>query len=64
MAIPIRENTEIQGIIINNNEHKLKQFADDCTCTLQNVNSIYSRIDTIDGFTHVSGLTLNLENPY
>ena len=61
MACQIRENNQIHGITINDNEHKLKQFADDCTCTLQNTNSIYLLIDTIDNFTQVSGLKLNLE---
>ena len=61
MACMVRENNDIVGLMVNNNEHKLKQFADDCTCTLKNEVSVHCLILTINVFSHISGLKLNLE---
>ena len=39
LVISIRENPEIDGIKIGNNETKLLQYADDTTAVLSNLNS-------------------------
>ena len=57
----IRSYSNIKGLKIGKNEHKLKQFADDCSCFIRNIESIYTLIETIKGFTAHSGLRLNAE---
>ena len=61
MGCMVRENKDISGLVINNNEHKLKQFADDCICTLKSEFSVHNLITMINLFSNVSGLKLNLE---
>ena len=61
MGTRIRKNIDIKGIKIGNVEQKLKQFADDCSCFLKNIESIYTLIDCIKGFSLQSGLKLNSE---
>ena len=61
MSNQIRNNRNIKGIFINGVEHKIKQFADDCTCMVKDVPSIYSLIESIKGFSLCSGLKLNAE---
>ena len=55
MGNRIRNNSMIKGLKVFKFEHKIKQFADDCTCFLQNVASIYSLIETMKGFHYVQG---------
>ena len=57
----IRKNKNIKGLKIGQTEHKLKQFADDCSCVLRDVESIYTLIECIKGFSLHSGLKLNTE---
>lgn len=57
----IRENADIKGIQIGEKVHKIKQFADDCTCIVRDIPSIYTLIETIKGFSVLSGLALNIE---
>ena len=52
----IRKKINIQGV-----KKELKQFADDCSCFLKNIESIYTLIDCIEGFSLQSGLKLNSE---
>ena len=61
MGTRIRKNIDIKGVKIGNSEQKLKQFADDCSCFLKNIESIYTLIDCIKGFSMQSGLKLNSE---
>ena len=61
MGTRIRKNKNINGIKIGESEHKLKQFADDCSCFLRNIESIYTLIDCIKSFSQHSGLKLNSE---
>ena len=61
MSNQIRNDRNIKGIFINGIEHKIKQFADDCTCTVKDIPSIYSLIESIKGFSLCSGLKLNAE---
>ena len=61
MGTRIRNNSDVKGISIGAFEHKLKQFADDCSCFLKDIESIYTLIDCIKGFSLQSGLKLNSE---
>ena len=51
MACMVRENKTIVGLEVGDNEHKLKQFADNCTCTLKNELSAHNLISTINVFS-------------
>ena len=67
LAISILDNDKIVGIdipIANNsdmNHSKLSQYADDTTIVLKDENQVLETIATIDAFSEVSGLTLNVE---
>lgn len=60
LANMIRQNKKIQGIKINNVEHKISQFADDTDILLHGDNiSFEETIKTINDFSNISGLFLN-----
>ena len=59
LAIGIRSNKLIKGIVINDKEIKLTQLADDTTLFLNNTASLKSSLDFIDKFHKISGLKLN-----
>ena len=60
LAIMIRENQDIKGIIINDVEHKITQYADDTEFSLDGEKkSFESCIKTLDTFGNKSGLLLN-----
>ena len=61
MSNRIRKNDSIKGLEVGEKLHKIKQFADDCTCFLKDIPSIYNLIETIKGFSLCSGLRLNTE---
>ena len=56
LAINIRLNKEIQGILMDNEEIKLEIFADDLTVFLRNYTSLNALLETADSFTLCSGL--------
>ena len=60
LAILIKQNHDIGGIIINGNEHKISQYADD-TCLILDGSpqSLFTALDTIDFFSNLSGLKIN-----
>ena len=60
LAILIKQNHDIGGIIINGNEHKISQNADD-TCLILDGSpeSLFTALDTIDFFSNLSGLKIN-----
>ena len=62
MGNQTRSDNNIKALKIGKNEHKLKQFADDCSCFIRNIESIYTLIETIKGFKANSGLRHNAEN--
>ena len=59
LAIAIRGNKAIRGIIFKNEEIKLIQFADDLTCSLADINSGQIVFEIFKSFELVSGLRLN-----
>ena len=61
LAINIRLNKEIQGILVDKEEIKLEIFADDLTAFLRNHASLRALLNTVDSFTLCSGLKINYE---
>ena len=62
LAISIRENQSIKGIIIGNKEFKIKQYADDSqTMSIFDIDSINATIKNFLDFGKVSGSTINYE---
>ena len=61
LAINIRLNKEIQGILVDNEEIKLEIFADDLTVFLRTYTSLNALLETVDSFTLCSGLKINYQ---
>ena len=61
LNISIRENKEIIGIKVGNEEIKLNVFADDLTTFVKNTRSFFSLKQVINNFGYISGLKLNEE---
>lgn len=60
LAILIKQNTNIKGIIVNGKEHKITQYADDTTLTLDgSPESLFHSLDTLEFFSKFSGLKIN-----
>lgn len=64
LAIKIRSNPNIEGILDNTNdcfdkETKLSQFADDASLYLKTILSLKHTLNEIDTFSEISGLYLN-----
>ena len=60
LGIMIRENKQIKGISINNEEHKISQFADDTQMTSEgDAFSFEETIKTVNAFGAKSGLFMN-----
>ena len=51
LAIMIKQNKDLKGIVINDKEHKISQFADDTPLTLDGSSeSLFSALETIEFF--------------
>ena len=61
LAINVRLNENIKGIIVDKEEIKLEIFADDLTSFLRDRTSLDVLFKTIDCFTSSSGLKVNYE---
>ena len=62
LAISIRSNEEIKGIVIGDKEYKIKQFADDSqTMSIYERNSINATIKNFLDYGKVSGSTINYD---
>ena len=62
LAISIRSNDEIKGIVIGDKEYKIKQFADDSqTMSIYERNSINATIKNFLDYGKVSGSTINYD---
>ena len=60
LATAIRNNTNVKGISVNNEEIKISQYADDTTLILDGSHeSLLSSLKMLDDFSKVSGLRLN-----
>ena len=59
LAIAIRQNKDIKGISIENEETKLLQYADDTTAVLSDMDSAKTLFVLLDVFKDVSGLKIN-----
>ena len=60
LAKAIRENKNIKGILVNQNEIKISQYADDMTLILDgSKSSLEASLKILDKFGAVSGLRLN-----
>ena len=63
LSIKIRNNKNIKGITINEDEYKLSQFADDTSLLLDgSEQSLHETLSELDSFYHMPGLKLNSEN--
>ena len=61
MAISIRKNQNVQGIIVEKIGHKICQLADDTTIFTQNLESVSILVSILENFQKCSGLKLNME---
>ena len=61
LAISVRGNKNIQGILVNKEEMKLEMFADDVTAFLRNTRSLEALLHIADLFSKCSGLEINSE---
>ena len=62
LAIKIRNNKNIKGLKINNNEFKLSQFADDTTVLLDGSStSLNQTLEELSFFARISGLNVNFD---
>ena len=59
LAIAIRKNPAIRGIMIGKEETKLLQYADDMTAVLSDINSAQALFDLLEVFKKPSGLMIN-----
>ena len=59
LAIAIRQNLAIKGVIIGKEETKLLQYADDTTAVLADTNSATALFQLLDLFKNISGLKIN-----
>ena len=59
LAIAIRQNPDIKGIVIRQEETKVLQYADDTTATLADVDSAKSLFKLMEIFKNISGLNIN-----
>ena len=61
LAIKLRDNSDFQGISINNFEFKLTQYADDTTIFLDNnFDSLNTVLTMLNDFCSASGLKINM----
>ena len=61
LAINIRLDKDIHGIMVRNEEIKLETFADDMTAFLRDHASLDTLLNTVDSFSLHSGLKINFE---
>ena len=59
LAIAVRQDATIKGILVGGEETKLLQYADDMTAVLADVSSAQALFDLLEIFRKASGLTIN-----
>lgn len=57
----LRQDSDISGAVVNNNMHKISQYADDLTLFLQDGASLEKALLVIEEFASSSGLYANVE---
>ena len=55
LAMHIKDNNNIKGIVFEGNELKISQYADDTTLILYDLNSVSEAINTVNKFSKVAG---------
>ena len=60
LAIKVRDNIDINGILVQDSILKISQYADDLTLILSDFESILTSIKTIEKFSEVAGPQINL----
>jgi hypothetical protein len=60
-SLLMKNENEIDGIMLNDTEVLVSSYADDTTLYLKDVNSLRKAIQILDRFQLYSGLTINLE---
>ena len=59
LAIQIRQDDNIHGVMVKNEETKWTLFADDMTCLLNDLNSYLQLCRLLEDFYKYSGLRIN-----
>ena len=59
LAIAVRQNVHIKGILVDGQETKLLQYADDMTAVLSDITSAQELFNLLDSFRISSGLSIN-----
>lgn len=57
----IRNNKDIQGVLVHNKECKVSQFADDTTCFASSAESVQATFKTLQLYSKCSGLYINYD---
>lgn len=61
LAMHIRENKKIRGLLFEETEFKISQYADDTVLLLRDMDSITEALNTINQFSIVAGPLLNID---
>ena len=61
LAISIRQNRNISGLIFDGTEIKISQLADDTTCIVRDENSLKELLKTFELFRSGTGLQINVD---
>ena len=61
LACNIRQNQNIDGLVINEIEIKISQLADDTTCFIKNEKSLKLLLETFNKFEDCAGLAINID---
>lgn len=64
MAILVRKTDSIKGFTVAKNDIKISQYADDATFFLRDSASLHSLLHTLDLFSRLSGLKMNLKKSH
>ena len=60
LATSLRQSNDIHGIQLNNNSHKIIQFADDATICVNNLDSVKNVLSKIHDFSIYAGPVINM----
>ncbi len=61
LAISIRENDNIRGIIVEGTEIKISQLADDTSCFVRDLSSLADILSIFKDFQKCAGLSVNVD---